>query len=432
MNLTTETRRPQANRFKQHPLLTLVAINLALAVALDATAATAYRWLVGYSIHERGRREQERIERLYRIPSDLYHHDLRKLASVKDVRFGPRIYPLFTDSLGFRNRAAVEVPASSDKRRILFLGDSFTEGLGVEYSKSFVGIIADELARHGIEVMNAGVVSYSPIVYWRKAAYLLDVVGLTVDEVVVHLDVSDIYDEAFRYELTSDKRVKFRTTYEEDLKARQQIPVTLRDVAKQNSLVLYSALNALADLVNPSERHRLHEKRYAINQWHARWTVDGELMQKFGREGLESASRHMDELLALLERRRIPMTLAIQPWPDQVLNNEVDGPQTTFWRDWSAARRVRFIDYFPCYIQRGRDYEANLRAISERYIAADVHFNERGHAVIAENFLAAYGMNAEAARPECAVEYRNDSPHPLETRDAVSEAPRTIRPPSKG
>ena len=53
----------------------------------------------------------------------------------------------------------------SFKYKYAFLGDSFTEGLGLNYSDTFAGMLSD-YSRY--EIINMGVTSYSPIIYWNK------------------------------------------------------------------------------------------------------------------------------------------------------------------------------------------------------------------------------------------------------------------------
>ena len=47
----------------------------------------------------------------------------------------------------------------------------------------------------GVEVFNAGVVSYQPAIYWRKIRHLLQTVKFRFDEAVVFIDISDIFEE---------------------------------------------------------------------------------------------------------------------------------------------------------------------------------------------------------------------------------------------
>src|SRR5678809_1408704 len=103
------------------------------------------------------------IERGMRIPSPIYHHDLG--VRVNATVYWPGRVPVFTNSLGFRDRSQREVPLKAPGRRVLFIGDSFTEGIGVAYEQSFVGRIEDELRPQGIDVLNAGCVSYLSLIH---------------------------------------------------------------------------------------------------------------------------------------------------------------------------------------------------------------------------------------------------------------------------
>ena len=91
-----------------------------------------------------------------------------------------------------------QVTQRAARYRILFIGDSFTEGVGVTYADSFVGQIGRRLEiqfPNKVEVLNAGVVSYSPKLMDLKIPYLSEQQGLKFDELHVFVDISDAYDE---------------------------------------------------------------------------------------------------------------------------------------------------------------------------------------------------------------------------------------------
>ena len=79
---------------------------------------------------------------------------------------------IFTNNLGFKDKTNRNVEFKENN--ILFIGDSFTEGVGVEYQNTFVGIIENNIksVSNKYEILNAGVVSYSPIVILSKLNYL--------------------------------------------------------------------------------------------------------------------------------------------------------------------------------------------------------------------------------------------------------------------
>ena len=51
-------------------------------------------------------------------------------------------------------------------KKYIFLGDSFTEALQVQWEKTFVGIIENKI--HNYQILNLGVTTYSPSIYYLK------------------------------------------------------------------------------------------------------------------------------------------------------------------------------------------------------------------------------------------------------------------------
>ena len=81
--------------------------------------------------------------------------------------------------------------------KIFFIGDSFTFGVGLDWQKSFVGILNKE---YNINAINAGVNSYSPTTYKYKLRSLIDKGLISKNQrVVIGLDISDVFDEATRW-----------------------------------------------------------------------------------------------------------------------------------------------------------------------------------------------------------------------------------------
>src|SRR5690242_16078167 len=96
-----------------------------------------------------------------RIASDQFDHGL-----VADfdgyARFGEYRYKFLTNSLGFRDGSRRKVPARADTYRLLLIGDSFTEGMAVDFDDSFAGQLYQAGKRRSppIDVLNAAVASY--------------------------------------------------------------------------------------------------------------------------------------------------------------------------------------------------------------------------------------------------------------------------------
>ncbi len=142
--------------------------------------------------------------RAHRIKSFYYHHDLRPMSSFYD-HWGYERYKIYTNNLGFKDKSNRVVKFKN--KNILFIGDSFTEGVGIKYQDTYVGLIEKKLKNksNDIEVLNAGVQSYSTSIYLSKIYHLLERKNLPITDIVVMVSGGDFFDDYFKYlELNED------------------------------------------------------------------------------------------------------------------------------------------------------------------------------------------------------------------------------------
>ena len=93
-------------------------------------------------------------ERLIRIDHKFYHHTLRENIKYDKTPSFDNFYTLCTDNHGFKYKCGFK----RDKNfEIAFLGDSFVEGVSLNYENTFVGIFED---KKNVSVANLGVTSY--------------------------------------------------------------------------------------------------------------------------------------------------------------------------------------------------------------------------------------------------------------------------------
>ncbi len=404
----------RASVFERHAKATIVVFLAVVLTALDFGSATAYRMVNGYSWSERGVERAKRLEQLYRVRSPIYHHDLAARVSTDSAVWGPRTYHVSTNSLGFKSNRVREIPLAAEGRRIVFIGDSYTEGVGVEYPETFVGIVDATLAPAGVEVLNAAVSSYSPIVYWRKIKHLIEDVGLEFDELIVFPDVSDAQDESIYY-LDEDGNVQSPavhwlgsgpTTADDDDDGSDKggggLGAWARRWLGRNSIVAFEVIRIAKDvLVDP-------KVAFSVNVPRSMWTIDPGLYEQFGKLGLDRMASYMDQLHALLSEHGIGLTVAVYPWPDQIIHNDLESIHVAFWRNWTADRNVRFVNYFPAFIKADNDRPSNERTLITYFFNDDTHWNEAGHRLIADGFLSEYRSgstrtSADGGAPESAA-----------------------------
>lgn len=355
--------------FERHPRLTLAVLALFLIVGTDF-AFTA--------IYARIRPDFHRDHSVFRVRSEIYHHGFKPLVSVDDERWGPLVSSYRTNSLGMRDRSTRQVPLRAPGRRIVFIGDSFTEGIGVLYEKTFVGLVEEALRPQGIDVLGAGVASFCPIIDYRRTRHLIEDVGLVFDDLVVFIDIGDIQDEVtykFDDAGTVVSRERRRIAEERANRAYGKPPLF-----RSTDVERFLTRNTL--LLGPG---------YAsLSRWLARgpqraaaWTQDPTVFDQYAREGLALAREHMDALADLLKSKGIRLTVVVYPWPDLLLTGDRDSLQSRYWRDWSRERGAHFLDLFPSFFDAGPAAEV----VKREFIRGDIHWSEAGHRRVAEAFL---------------------------------------------
>ena len=372
------------NCFERHPAITLVTVTIVLFLLIDFSAALILQKL---DLFTPAYQTTKQRDSLYRSSHTVYHHTLLPNVDYDNAEWGGATYTVRTNSLGFKDGQVREVSLQSDKPRILITGDSFTEGVGIEYKDTFVGHIHEHFKSKGVDILNAGVTSYSPIIHLLKTRYYLEAVGLNFDHLVVFIDLSDMEDEALGYKLDPDANITL-VKGESVGAARQMIaePPSLKSFLNQHTVFIAQLRNLAAYL-----RSVFRRTEKAFDQRRGMWTLDDALYKEFGEQGQTIAAEHMSQLKALLDERSIGLTIAVYPWPDQIVRRDINSRQVTFWQAWGEENGVNVINLFPDFIND----EDPERVVKTNYIRGDVHWNKAGHKLVAERFLYYFDSKQE-------------------------------------
>lgn len=360
--------------YRRHPVLFIVLFVLSFAVLADYIAGLI--WIPPNN-------EQVRTYHHY------YHHSFYPYVS-KRVGWGGHIYMLYTNSLGFKDAEPRKIEPESGERRLLIIGDSFTEGLGVAWEQTFPGIMANQLSAQGTEVLNAGVTTYLPYLYYLKVKYLIEEDGLKFDELLVMIDISDVQDEVeyARYREWEPKEYSFVRKFFFDLDK------TLRSY----SFILYK----LHRLKWEQENRAMSDNK--PRPWSTQlpqsdidrqlWTLDQASFESWGKEGLLLARDHMQKLVELCYSHGIKISLAVYPWKLDIQNRNLNSIHVTFWEKFCQKRGLRFINLYPAFINEQLEVEQLFKTC---YLNDGTHWNHNGHLRVA-NALLPYYLNTRNER----------------------------------
>ncbi len=356
---TTKTKR----WFEKYPKISFVVFLMMSIFLVDLIAAILF---IPYDYNS------------FRCPNPFFHHGL--LPDQKAInKWGDKEFEIYTNDLGFKDHECRSVQLQSNKRRILFMGDSFTEGVGMSWEESFVGILNKNIPE--VEMLNAGVVSYSPKLHYLKLKYLTENVSIKFNEVFVFVDNSDIMDE-----------ITYADFIPYDNNWLKKAGYKLKNYFFNHSYIYYSISdfinknrrNNIAESWNPfsgksiADESAMHDDDFLAATMD--WSYKKENYEKWGKKGLKLATQNMDKLLELCRANQIIINLVIYPWPNMIQRNDLNNIQVRFWEDYSRNNNIRLVNLYPAFITA---YNSD-QTISKYFIPGDVHWNEEGNRYVAE------------------------------------------------
>ncbi len=321
---------------------------------------------------------------------NVYHHDLKKNVDV-ETSFGSSFYRLCTNEFGFKISCADKGKESEKKYDIAFIGDSFTEAEGMDYEKSFVGLFAQN--NPSLKVVNLGVASYSPSIYFVKIAHLLKQ-GFTFKHVVVAIDISDISNEGLLYDISNDGRKiveKTKITSSGEVaqknttkpKANTAKPKTKSVIEKYFGYTWHLNL-IIHEFFYPT---KLSLKRFDNYPYISDWTHVTK-SEHYGKNGVDAAIQQslesMEKLKNLLDAHGILMSVFVYPWPAQLMYAPMNHRGVTVWENFCKEKKcANFINANPLFYAE-MERTSLEEVIHANYFLGDFHFNTQGNKLMYE------------------------------------------------
>ena len=329
----------------------------------------------------------------WRIKSEIYHHDMLPDTDVYE-NWGDLRYKLVTNSLGFRDFQNTSVKkVTSSKKRLILIGDSFTEGVGLEYKDSLAGQITNYLKKEKkYEVLNSGVGSYSPTNYYYKTKHFIEQ-GYEFDKAIVFLDVTDSIDEIkYSYDdkdqlILDFKKLKYKkknfSKILENNFLSYKVLVRIRDkIGHFKKIVKNSYIEdglGASKLFNKKffDVSKKDRNLYAmIENEMSNWTSDNnELRYNLTntQEGVNRGKKNLVRLFNLLKENKVEGVLVIYPHPAQIYYK--DSYYQNLWTDFAKENNINFLNTFPAFLSEDDSAE---NFILDNFIHGDIHWNSNG------------------------------------------------------
>ena len=329
------------------------------------------------------------------VKHPIYHHDLDKNLNKKIFYNNVFEYSICTNNHGFKS-GCNDKEKTSKSVNYAFIGDSFTEGVGLNYAETFVGKFKNK--KKNDQIINLGVESYSPKIYFKKLEHYLNQ-GFTFDRVIVFIDVGDILDEN-RYFIKSNGTVatkstlKFVNTVYQEYSELYKLKKILKGLLPLSTIfynkIMTVKLNSNITIDGSNDKREIKDN-YLIN---SRWTYKNKFSKRdqiWVDKGREDAVFFMNKIFELSKINNFKLSLAVYPWPAQILHDEDTGRTELgeFWESYCIKKCENFLNYLDYFHQLKQEIEKE-KIVELYYFKNDVHFNQKGNDIIFKKLLETF------------------------------------------
>ena len=339
--------------------------------------------------------------------------------------------PYEINALGLRSPEITPAKPAGTKR-LLMLGDSFTEGLGVSGDETFTSQLRAQLEQAGLgsrwQVINGGVASYSPILEYLYLKHG----GLAIepDLVILNLDLSDIFDDIQYAQLAQFDAAGEPIAVRADLVPEPgswaaAVGVGLKDLLKYNTRTYNFVRRRLVPLIEGS-RHTpdfsgdVRGDKYGMLRADPASLDDGPWSDTYD---------HLLRIRKLLRDRQIDSWIAVYPYGLQISEKEwAEG--RPFWgfevdRVYSG-RPQELIEAFGrkheiTVINMMPEFQDAARTTFPLYYEGDGHWRPAGHKVAAASLF-------KAVAPYIREREQRQASHASAAGAAMATAPVSDRP----
>ena len=326
----------------------------------------------------------------YRTSDDVFHHSFVPNSSAEfkssewDVKYN-------INSFGFRDRE-FSIKKPDNVFRVLMLGDSFTEGYGMEVENSFpkqFESILNQRSDKKYEVINTGVGSYSPIIEYL----ILKQKGILLqpDMVILNYDWSDALDD-YKYSKLAVWDGEELIAVKPELQEPESFFAGFRDFLSRRSHIYQFFAKRFAPVTSKIIPYDMESDRLIF--------LRDNLSDEDYLELFNNSAPFLLKIKELLEQQSILFVIHIYPYGLQLSTEAWSQGRSTFFFSKEKTYPLKpfeivesFADEHTIPVVNSYSYFKKEDDYKSLYFDYDGHFTEPGHKIVA-NALYDYFENS--------------------------------------
>ena len=307
-----------------------------------------------------------------------FYYELKKNCKSK-YRF-KKSFPLvetITDKNGFR--IGKNTPAKDKNKKNIFLfGDSFTYGVGIEFEKTYAGLISNHFK--DFNVYNFAVGSYSPSVHLFKLNQILKK-NIFPEKIILFLDLTDIIDEATRWDYDENNNVvklKNNYIYQNSIKEQKFLKKNFKILNNIFSYINFS-LRSFKEKIQTNYLNKQRKIKTSI-QGNFTYTSLESLDKRFWKDdtflrGIDILKKRLTKISNISKKNNAEFYLVVYPWSETLEFGQEKFNWSMFANNFCKNEKCKVIDLIPVF----QNYRSkNINWSTDLYFLNDEHFNEKG------------------------------------------------------
>ncbi|MDC2971156.1 hypothetical protein OAY09_02105 [Candidatus Pelagibacter sp.] len=341
--------------------------------------------------------------RAHRIKSFYYHHDFRPNASFVD-QWGFNKVIINTNNLGFKDSKIRDVIFK--KKNILFIGDSFTEGVGLKFEDSYVGIISKKLKKKNqdIEVLNAAVQSYSPAIYLSKIYNILERKKMPITDIVIMVSGGDFHDDYFRYtgvdknfivmheDPTNKYLIKLINFYKSHTLLYQFISrvTPIRGIPYLIKTTFFEDKKNLEIIEKNKSNKEILNMKFLKNK-DFQYFYNDEIFNEWGKNAILKSLNFLERIIEITSKKNIKLTILYAKEPNLILK-EPNQEVLNFILDKFKKLEQNNVKFY--YINTYDSlYKDKFEKYKNLFYINDNHWNKKGNMLVSDEILKKIDFN---------------------------------------
>ena len=277
--------------------------------------------------------DREYFETKYRIRNDVFGHTLK--ANFEGYGWWHEKYKICTNIYGAKSDCD-KINNLDTKYDIVFLGDSFTEGVGLSWENSYIGKISNKLKDK--KILNIQKIENNYVIQNN----------LQNKNNILLKNLLEPFPMTLKF-IISIRRLFLEKSYKQDIKLKDYL-------SEDFYLTNWLNTNNLTNTKDEISYDKLIHKSLDI----------------------------MEKIYKILKQKNIKLSIVVYPHPVQIINNNLNSRNERMWKKFCLQKCDKFIN-LSSYFENIKLSE--LETINKYYINGDIHFNQYGSELISELFL---------------------------------------------